>query len=241
MPLVMSKSAFAARCGVATSAVSNWISRGKLSGTALTADGQIAVEEAERQLAQSIDPGRGAPRLGWAGDGVGAAAAGPMTVPAAVAGDTPAGSAAAAAAASSVAGAAASSVAAAASPVAPVGPVAVAAVAPAGPLLAAEAADAQATLANLRLRRETLALEEQERKAALDRGELARVDDMTRLWAAELEDLLAAVELFVLELPVKLGQGREGVDTARREWREFRRRRAEQSEAARQADVARAA
>jgi len=166
MPEILSKSAFAVRRGVGTGAVSNWIARGKLSGAALTADGQIAVEEAERQLAATIDPGRGAP----------------VPPPAPRGGTTP------------------------------------------------EADDQAASLARVRLRSETLKLEAQERQAAVERGEYVRAEEAGRLWAAELADLLAAIELFVLELPVKLGQGRDGVDIARREWREFRRRRAEQAE-----------
>ncbi len=56
MPEIVSKSAYAKRHGKAASAVSNWISRGKLWGAALTADGRINADEADRQLAMSIDP-----------------------------------------------------------------------------------------------------------------------------------------------------------------------------------------
>jgi hypothetical protein len=162
----ISKSAFAAHRGVGTSAVSNWIARGQLAGAALTEDGQINVEEADRQLGVAVDPGRGAPAAG--------------------------------ASASRGQG---------------------------------QEDDTAATLAQIRLRKETLALEQQERSAALDRGELMRVDDARRAWASELDDLVAATELFVVELPVKLGlTGRESVEIARREWRAFRARRAEQAD-----------
>ena len=175
MAELISKSAFAVRRGVAASAVSNWIARGKLTGAALTADGDINVEEAERQLGQTVDPGRGAPRP----------APSPEPTRAAI---------------------------------------------PSEPTDAAAA-----SLAAIRLRSEGLKLEAQERQAGLERGELARVDEMKRAWAAELDDLLAATEWFVTELPIKLGLGRDGVDAARREWREFRRRRADQAEATRAA------
>ena len=175
MPDVMTKSAFAAHRGVMTSAVSNWIARGKLSGPALTADGRIAVEEAERQLGRTVDPGRGAPPA-------------PTATPRPVAGT--------------------------------------------------EANEQVEQLADLRLRSEKLKLEKQERAAeeeklaaAQRRGELMHVDEARRIWAAELDELLAAVEVFVVELPTALGLGRDAVDTARRAWRDFRRRRSEQAEA----------
>jgi hypothetical protein len=174
MTAVLSKTAYARHRGVETSAVSKWIARGKLFGGALTADGQIAVEEADRQLAATIDPGRGAPgRPSIEVDGGG---------PSQKAGDA-----------------------------------------------------VPASLARVRLRTETLKLEELERKAALEQAELMRTDEAARVWGAELDDLLAAVELFVLKLPVELGLGQEGVVIAQREWREFRRRRADQ---ARQAHAA---
>lgn len=166
MPDVISKSAFAVRRGVAPSAVANWIARGKLTGAALTADGQINVEEAERQLGETIDPGRGSH----------------AATPRQEAGN-----------------------------------------------------DTAAPLAKVRLAREELALAEAQRKAAVEAGELVRADEAKRAWAKELDDLVSAVELFVTELPIKLGLGREAVDIARREWREFRRRRADQAETARAA------
>jgi hypothetical protein len=173
---ILSKSAFAVHRGVGTGAVSNWIARGKLSGAALTGDGRINVEEADRQLGITVDPGRGAP---------------------------PAPDAA-----------------------------------PPGP----EADDVTTSLARVRLQGETLRVAAQERQKAreereeaLERGELLPAAEARRIWNAELDALLADIELFVLELPVKLGQGREGIDIARREWREFRRRRAGQAEVARAA------
>lgn len=102
---------------------------------------------------------------------------------------------------------------------------------PAAPEMSSSEPAGQQTLAQLRLARERLSLEAQERAAAIERGELVRAAEASRAWAAELEDLVIAVEQFVIDLPTKLGLGREAVDTARREWREFRRRRAEQASA----------
>lgn len=166
MSEIVTKSEFAKRVGKLPSAVSNWIARGKLSGSALTADGRIVVDEALRQLDMTVDPGRGAPP--------------PAMRPAADAAQPEPGS-----------------------------------------------------LAALRIRRETLAIEQAERQAAIERGELVQSDAVARQWSGELEELLAAVELLFIELPAKLGLGtREAVETARREWREFRRRRAEAARAA---------
>lgn len=53
--LILSKSAFATRRGIGVSAVSNWIERKRISGEALTADGRINVDEAERQLGVKLD------------------------------------------------------------------------------------------------------------------------------------------------------------------------------------------
>lgn len=63
MPLTLSKSAFAARRGVGSSTVSNWIARGRLTGKALVGKGaaaRINVEEAERQLGALLDQSRSA-------------------------------------------------------------------------------------------------------------------------------------------------------------------------------------
>jgi len=169
MSEILSKGAYAIRLGKMPSAVSNWIARGKLTGAALTADGRIVVEEADRQLGLSVDPGRGRPSIS------------DLVSP---------------------------------------------------PALRAIDRDEPQSLAQVRLQRETLALEAQQRAAATERGELMRVDEASRAWAAELEDLLLATEQFVVDLPAKLGEPtREAVDVARREWREFRRRRAEQMSA----------
>ena len=54
------------------------------------------------------------------------------------------------------------------------------------------------------------------------------VDGATQLWATELDDLISAMGQFIIDLPAKLGLGLAAVDIARREWHEFRRRRAEQ-------------
>jgi hypothetical protein len=57
-PSTLSKSAFAARHGIARSAVSKWISRGQLTGDALTRNGRVNVAVAERQLRALLDPAR---------------------------------------------------------------------------------------------------------------------------------------------------------------------------------------
>ena len=75
---------------------------------------------------------------------------------------------------------------------------------------------------------ETLRLEEMERKAALSRGELIPADEARRLWAGELDDLIAGIEQFINDLPGKLGLGRDVEITIRGEWRAWRQRRAEQ-------------
>ena len=54
----LSKSEFAARCGVTPGRVSQWISEGKIAGAALSGEGRFArivVAEAERQLKVSLD------------------------------------------------------------------------------------------------------------------------------------------------------------------------------------------
>lgn len=165
-PEILSKGQFAIRCGKMPSAVSNWIARGKIAGAALTADGRIVVDEALRQLGQTVDPGNGRPSI--------ADLASPP------------------------------------------------------PPTAFSRADPVESLAKVRLARETLALEAQQRAAAIERGELMRVDEASRAWAAELEDLLLATEQFIIDLPAKFGLGREAAETARHAWREFRRRRVEQ-------------
>ena len=155
---VLSKGAYAIARGKMPSWLSNNLARGKLTADALTSDGRILVEEADRQLGLAIDPGRGRP------------AAAPLAVN-----------------------------------------------------------DPATSLAEVRLQRERLNLEAQERNAAIERGELVRVDEVTRAWAKEIEDLLLSIEQFMVDLPGKFGLGRDAIDIARREWREFRARRAEQA------------
>lgn len=61
MTEVLSKSEFARRRGVSAAAVSQWIANGKLGGAALVGEGRAArilVEEAERQLGLTRDPGQ---------------------------------------------------------------------------------------------------------------------------------------------------------------------------------------
>jgi hypothetical protein len=67
-PQTLSKSAFAARRGVAVSAVSKWIARGRVSGAALTPDGRIVVAEAERQLGATLDLSRSLGKVKGGGD-----------------------------------------------------------------------------------------------------------------------------------------------------------------------------
>jgi hypothetical protein len=55
---VVSKPEFGAKHGVGDKAVHNWIARGILSGHALTDDGRINVEEADRQLTAKLDLAR---------------------------------------------------------------------------------------------------------------------------------------------------------------------------------------
>ncbi len=88
------------------------------------------------------------------------------------------------------------------------------------------------SLADIRLRTEKLRLEEMERTAAISRGELIYAAEAKRAWAAELEDLIASMELFVLDLPANLGLDRDAAMAIRAEWRAFRERRAGQAEAA---------
>ena len=61
MSEVVTRGEFAARAGRSPSAVNRWVERGQLSGAALTADGRIVVDEAEAQLARSLNPWRGRP------------------------------------------------------------------------------------------------------------------------------------------------------------------------------------
>ncbi len=58
MSVILSKSAAARHLGVRPNTLSTWIKRRHLSGTALTADGRIDIEEAERQLAARLDHSR---------------------------------------------------------------------------------------------------------------------------------------------------------------------------------------
>lgn len=56
---IMSKSDFAAACGVTPSCVANWISRGKIRPEALIGEGRgakIIVDVATKQLQESLDP-----------------------------------------------------------------------------------------------------------------------------------------------------------------------------------------
>lgn len=191
MATVETKSEFAARIGKLPSAVSNYISRGKLTGLALTADGRINVEEALQQLGANVDPGRGNPAHLFAA--AGDAAVLPQQ------------------------------------PELPVAPAA-AAHKPVDPVAAA--------LGDIRLRRAQLDLDDAERKAAVDRDELIPAVEARRQWTAQLEDLIASMEMFVLDLPTKLGLDRDGALAVREEWRRFRERQADQAAAAEEARAA---
>lgn len=175
MAELLTKAEFASRLGKRPSAVSNWIAREKLTGAALTADGRINVDEALRQLGETIDPGRGNPTA--------------MLAVAAPIDDPPAPS----------------------------------------PQMTMPF---PGSLADIRLRTETLRLEEMQRNAAIARGELIYAEAAQRTWAEQLEELIASMELFVLDLPAKLGLDREASVTIRAEWRAFRERQADQAEVA---------
>src|SRR5579885_972382 len=58
MGALITKSEFAAARGVDRSTISKWISRGRLTAPALTPDGRIDAEIADRQLGASLDPVR---------------------------------------------------------------------------------------------------------------------------------------------------------------------------------------
>ena len=84
------------------------------------------------------------------------------------------------------------------------------------------------TYQSARARQAAASAEKVEIELAKMKGELVRCDEVSRLWATELDDLISAMGQFIIDLPAKLGLGRDAVDIARREWHEFRSRRAEQ-------------
>ena len=176
--MILTKTAYARARGVDPSTIAQWIKRGKLSAPAITANGRVLVEEADRQLRATLDFAKSTAKGG-----------------------------------------------------------------PASRLLEDHSASSNAAIgvdvvleplrspmedaAALKARRERLLLDEMERKAALARGELMRVDKAVQAWSAELADLLGAIEQFVVvDLPEKLGLDRDAVIAARREWRAFRERQA---------------
>jgi hypothetical protein len=67
-PSILSKSAFAARHGIARSTVSKWISRGQLTGDAITATGRIRIAVAEAQLCEQLDSARSQTAINGGGD-----------------------------------------------------------------------------------------------------------------------------------------------------------------------------
>jgi hypothetical protein len=179
MSTVLTQAAYARLRGVKRSTVAQWIRRGHLKDSAITADGRIVAEEADAQLrAGTLDLsksiGRGGPVPSLLASSPQVAAVVPVIKP----------------------------------------------------------DNAAPDFAAVRLRREMLALEAQEIAAAKARGDLVLVTAIERRYSAELEDLLAGIEQWALDLAAKLGLGREGAERIRAEWRSFRERRALQAEAA---------
>lgn len=82
-----------------------------------------------------------------------------------------------------------------------------------------------------RARREAVAAQMAEIDLALRKGELIVAAAATREWSTALNELIAAIERFILDLPEKLGLGRDAVDICRREWRAFRQRQSDQAAA----------
>lgn len=74
---IVSKSEFARRRGVDPAAVSMWIARGQIWGSALTADGKVDEQVAIEQLRQKLDPARSLTPL----DDLGGNGAGDSDVP----------------------------------------------------------------------------------------------------------------------------------------------------------------
>lgn len=59
MSEILSKSAYARRCGRTPASVSQWIKRGQLTPPAVRRDGKINVALADQQLAMTVDLSRG--------------------------------------------------------------------------------------------------------------------------------------------------------------------------------------
>jgi hypothetical protein len=72
--MILSKSAYAAARGVAPSAISKWISRGKLTAPALRTDGKIDADAADAQLKGSVAPVQQASAMARRGSSPGAPA-----------------------------------------------------------------------------------------------------------------------------------------------------------------------
>lgn len=167
MSEIVSRGEFARRAGRTPAVINRWIERNQLSGSALAADGRIVVEEAERQLAATLDPRRGRPPgLTHADAGRGGAAGRDRRL--------------------------------------------------------------LKEIADIRLARERLVLAEAERAAVIARSELVNAAAAERAWRRAMAELIAALEEFVVGLPATLGLGNAEAEVARREWREFRQRRAQQ-------------
>jgi transposase len=165
MPLLLSKSAFAARRGVGSSTISNWIARGRLTGAALTADGQINVEEAERQLGSTLDLSRSEGAIAVHRE---------ENAP------------------------------------------------------RSEGADGPASLREKLL---ALELERKRRTMAAEQGVYIRADQVEAQMGRTLAQLIAAIENWIPDLVAELGGGAEELATARRSWRHFRERQADDADA----------
>jgi hypothetical protein len=158
MAEVLTKAEFAARMGVSRAAVSMWVKRQKLSGSAVTTGGRIVVAVALKQLGARRDPGLGRPSGGGA--------------------EAPA-------------------------------------------------------LAAIRLAKERLILDRLRREAEKAATEWISAADAERAWNAELADLMAAIEAWLVDdlLPKLLAlypnaglDPRAVADQARSEFRAFRQR-----------------
>lgn len=107
---------------------------------------------------------------------------------------------------------------------------------PGAPLFAAPVGPSSAqadneTYQSARARREAVAAQMAELDLLQRKGGLMLVEAAERCWGEELSNLIAAVEQFIIDLPPKLGLGRDAVDLCRREWRTFRQRQADQARA----------
>ena len=87
----------------------------------------------------------------------------------------------------------------------------------------------RAKLHRLKIYRFELEIARRQRATAIERAGLVRADGAAAAWAAELSDLLIAIEQWLPDLAVMLGASRELVLG---EWRTFRQRQAAQRDGA---------